>query len=297
MAHVQTNPIDIFAGIAGASLEVERFDLGAGVVAEQTFAHLMAPFMLAFAPAEPGRHHPTPWRAAHGGLAFDMLIQISNPASLESDCPLGQQGALWWIVALIRLRTGPKVIVPAVSNFPFGEGPAREKEVQYWPYEIEPRSLSPETDQSKISELDLAWVRKHWIPSAQLAAKRTEFQTLVEAVDQCMFAKRSSLAVLWLWSALEAMFSTGREELRYRMSTVIAAYLEQAGLGRMSLQKRIAKLYDGRSAAAHGREDKAHATLRDTYDLVKRIVIRMIETNDIPTRDALEARLFGAVPS
>jgi hypothetical protein len=78
------------------------------------------------------------------------------------------------------------------------------------------------------------------------------------------------------------------------MSSVIAAYLEPAGLGRMSLQKRIAKLYDGRSAVAHGREDKANSTLRDTFELVRRLVIRMVETNDIPTREALEARLFGA---
>lgn len=293
-----TNPIDVFAGLAGAPLDVDRFDLGAGVVAERTFAHLMAPFMLAFAPAEPGQHHPGPWRAAQGGLGFDMVVQLSNPASLEKDSPLGQQGTLWWIVALIRLRTGPKIIVPAVSNFPFTEGPVREKEVRYWPYEIEPRLLRlSDNEQPKISELDLAWVRKYWVPSAHLAAKRPEFQMLVEAVDQCTFAKRTSLAVLWLWSALEAMFSTGREELRYRMSSVIAAYLEPAGLGRMSLQKRIAKLYDGRSAAAHGREDKAHGTLSDTFDLVNRIVIRMIETNDIPTREALEARLFGADPS
>lgn len=293
-----TNPIDVYAGLAGAPLEVNRFDLGAGVVIERTFAHLMAPFMLAFAPPEPGRHHPGPWRAAQGGLGFDMVVQLSNPASLENDCPLGQQGAMWWIVALIRLRTGPKVIVPAVSNFPFAEGPAREKEVQYWPYEIEPRLLRLSDDvQPKISELDLAWVRKHWVVSAGRAARHPEFQMLVEAVDQCAIAKRSSLAVLWLWSPLEAMFSTGREELRYRMSSIIAAYLEPAGLGRMSLQKRIAKLYDGRSAAAHGREDKAQGTLPDTFVLAKQLVIRMIETDEVPTRESLEARLFGADPS
>ena len=291
-------PLDVFAGLAGAPLEVDRFDLGAGVTAERTFAHLMAPFMLAFAPAEPGRPHPAPWRAAQGGLGFDMVVQLSNPASLENESPLGQQGTLWWIVAQLRLRTGPKIVVPALSNFPLAEGPAREKEVRYWPFEIEPRVLRLSDDgQPRISELDLAWVRKHWLASAHLAAKRAEFQMLVEAVDQCAFAKRSSLAVLWLWSALEAMFSTGREELRYRMSSVISAYLEPAGLGRMSLQKRIAKLYDGRSAAAHGREDKAQGTLPDTFELVRRIVIRMIETNDVPTREALEARLFGADPS
>jgi len=65
----------------------------------------------------------------------------------------------------------------------------------------------------------------------------------------------------------------------------------------MSLQKDIAKLYDGRSAAAHGREDKAHDSLGDTFELVRRIVVRIIETNEVPTRAALEARLFGADPS
>jgi hypothetical protein len=185
-----------------------------------------------------------------------------------------------------------------VSNFPFGEGPKREKEVQYWPYEIEPRVLYRSNNApATISEIDLAWVRKHWLSSANLAAKRSEFQMFVEAVDQCMFAKRRSLAVLWLWSALEAMFSTGRDELRYRMSTIIASYLEPAGLGRMSLQKRIAKLYDGRSAAAHGREDKAGGTLAETFELVRRLATRMIEANEIPSRESLEARLFGADPT
>ena len=258
----------------------------------------MAPFMLAFSPGETGRAHPAPWRAAHGGLGFDIVVQLSNPASLERESPLGQQGGLWWIVSLLRLRTGPRLLVPAVSNFPFAEGPVRDEDLHYWPLEIEPRMLRlADSNSPRITELDLAWVRKHWPASAELASKRPEFRMLVEAVDQCMFAKRSSLAVLWLWSALEAAFSTGREELRYRMSSTIAAYLEPAGLGRMSLQKWIAKLYDGRSAAAHGREDKAHDTLSYTFELARRIVARMVETNDVPTRAALEARLFGADPT
>jgi hypothetical protein len=99
--------INIYAGLTGLPIEVDRFDLGLGVVVERTFAHLMAPFMLAFAPAEPGKAHPAPWRASHGGLGFDMVVQLSNPASLESESPLGQQGTLWWVVALLRLRLGP----------------------------------------------------------------------------------------------------------------------------------------------------------------------------------------------
>ena len=40
--------IDLYAGISGARLEVETFDLGYGVSISQTYAHLMAPFLVAF---------------------------------------------------------------------------------------------------------------------------------------------------------------------------------------------------------------------------------------------------------
>jgi len=53
-------PIDVFAGVAGIPLSVDSFDLGEGIIVERMFAHLMAPFMLAFAPASQGKPHPTP---------------------------------------------------------------------------------------------------------------------------------------------------------------------------------------------------------------------------------------------
>jgi len=64
----------------------------------------------------------------------------------------------------------------------------------------------------------------------------------------------------------------------------------------MNLQKAISKLYDSRSAAAHGREDKKRDSLQETYTIARRAVVRMIEDNRVPTHVELEAKLFGADP-
>ena len=65
----------------------------------------------------------------------------------------------------------------------------------------------------------------------------------------------------------------------------------------MSLQKRIAKLYDSRSAAAHGRKDRESGSLTETYRLARRTVLKIVEQNNIPTQEELEAKLFGADPT
>ena len=73
----------LYAGIAGVGLSVERFDLGQGLVLKKTFAHFMAPFLMAFAPAESGKPHPTPWSAVSDGLGLDIHIELHVPATFE----------------------------------------------------------------------------------------------------------------------------------------------------------------------------------------------------------------------
>lgn len=53
-----------YFGLSGIDLEDASIDLGHGVLLTRTYAHLMAPYIMAFAPALPGRPHPGPWKAA-----------------------------------------------------------------------------------------------------------------------------------------------------------------------------------------------------------------------------------------
>jgi hypothetical protein len=145
-----------------------------------------------------------------------------------------------------------------------------------------------------IYEVDLAWTAKYWLSASRLYQGNDAFRVLFEAVDQSMFARHRSLALLWLWGGLEAVFSPSKAELRYRISSAIASFLEEPGIPRMNAQKSISKLYDSRSAAAHGREDKKDNSLQDTYALARRAVVTMIENNRVPSKVELEAKIFGA---
>lgn len=284
-----------FAGLAGTSLDIDTFDLGHGVTISKTFAHLTAPFLMAFAPAEPGKPHPAPWVAVSGGLAFDIQVQLHVPLSLESEREIMlPQFVAWWITALIRFRVGQWVVLPVISSHPFSEAKDVGKEAKFYLIEAENRVLELNSrSRSTLTKVDLAWIRRHWFDCAKLGTKNSNFQLLVEAVDQSMFARYEDLALLWLWGGIEALFSPAKTELRFRISSAIACFLEPAGLSRMSLQKTVAKLYDSRSDAAHGRKSSP-PKFQETYELARRITMKIIEDNHIPTHTELEAKLFGA---
>ena len=278
------NEIDLYAGIAGASVEVNSFHFGEGIVLSKTFAHLMAPFLMAFAPAELGQHHPAPWKAAQGGFGFDVLAQLKVPKEFNPPRWFDHLNTAWWFAALLRLRAAPLISVPVIASEPFSKAPEIEHDIQFWPIEAEPRRLildrAPAT---RVSESVLVWVGDHW----------REGGVLMQAFDQSLFARSVKLALLSLWGALEAVFSPGRNELRFRVTALIATFLEPAGENRRSLQRKLEKLYDSRSAAAHGRPESLLEPLIETYAITKCIVTKILEENRVPTPLQLENQLFG----
>ena len=287
----------IFAGFAGVELSVPEAGLGHGIRLTPTYAHLMAPFMMAFSPSPEGRHHPAPWAVVSGGLGFDISVQLEVPASTLKALSLEPSYVAWLITALLRLRVGPTFLVPTFGEQSFEDAKAEHAKAVYHPIELESRILRVASEPRRsISDVDAAWVSKHWVAASSMFQASDKFRLLFEAIDQCMFARHENLALLWLWGGLEAIFSPEKSELRYRISGAIASFLEPAGVPRLNAQKAIAKLYDSRSAAAHGREDKRTDSLQETYCLASRVVTKVIEDNRVPTHAELEAKLFGADP-
>ncbi len=287
----------MFAGLAGVTLDVPEADLGYGVKLSNSYAHLFAPFMMAFSPAPKGSHHPGPWVAVRGGLGFDLTVQLEVPATMVTALSLEPMYVAWWITAMLRLRVGPTFLVPTVGEQSFQEAKEQHAKAVYHPIEVESHILTLDAEARRnISETDAAWVSKHWVEASKLYQSNDNFRVLFEATDQSMFVRHRSLALLSLWGGLEAVFSPDKAELRYRISSSLASFLEPAGIRRMNAQKMIAKLYDSRSSAAHGREDKKADSLQQTYSLARRAVVKMIEQNRVPTHTELEAKLFGADP-
>jgi hypothetical protein len=134
----------------------------------------------------------------------------------------------------------------------------------------------------------------HWTATHQLLNGNSEFALAVEAIDTGQFVQSTALALVSLWGALEALFSPSTSELKFRVSALIAAFLEPPGTGRATLQKEIAKLYDKRSAAAHGKPKHQPEDLLATFNLLRRVLIKMISSGKVPSKDDLEGMLFGS---
>lgn len=285
---------DIHAGLSGLELDGDCFDLGDGLKLRKTYAHLMAHFVMAFKPAPPGSSHPAPWRAATGGFTFDISAELLVPVHLEKKFGSGTTVARA-VVFLLRLWVNPATTLPVFSNFPFADLPKiPDNQTRLLPFEVQDRHFQLEVDAGRATLDELAWVKEHWAITLELYQRNAEFALAVEALDSGQFVQSTALALISVWGALESLFSPSTTELKFRVSALIAAFLEQPGLERARLQKMIAKLYDKRSAAAHGKPKHTTEDILASFNLLRRVLIMIIDGGKIPSKDDLEGMLFGS---
>lgn len=286
------NSIDLYAGLYGLTLVPDTFDLGRGVAVSRTYAHLMAPFMMAFAPAPPGKHHPAPWKPAKGGIYIDITTELYVPAT-TSIPQLDRMNLIWWIVALMRLHMTTSISVPILSSERFSSIPAIQQEPHLWPMEIHTPRIFPEgSDVRIVSVVELEWLRENWYETAVLLG-REDFSLAVQAIDSSVWNHSPALALVAVWGALERLFSPSTSELRFRVSASIAAYLEPPGRERYAAFRKIKGLYDSRSKAAHGSGDRDLKPYAESYEIARRVLLKMIEARHVPNKEELEANLFG----
>jgi hypothetical protein len=283
-----------YGGFSGCHLADETFDLGEGLILTNTFAHLMSPYMMAFSPPGIDGFHPAPWRAAKGGWGFDIHVQLRVPANFSKSHWSDHTEVIWWIAALMRLAWVPFITVPIISDTPFTDVPTLKNEPHLNPFEITTRIFGPADDEKRVLQnVQLAWIRDHWIQAGELMNANPKFATAFRAFDAAMVRGKSSASMLALWGGLEQLFSPSTSELRFRVSAMIAAFLAPAGDERLALFKKVANLYNVRSTAAHTASDTEVGPLLESYVLMRNALVKMIDENRVPTREDLDALLFG----
>ena len=218
------NDVDLFGGISGIS--IERFEIIPGLEIQPVFAHVMAPYLLAFAKPEKGQRHTAPWKAASGGLGFDVNSQIALSAKCE---PTGfdRINTVWWILSLLRLRHAVGIRLPIISDTDFSAAKDSSIEPAFWPIEMSPMMFSfdghGEVDEVPIATL--RWIQANFVSGATLMDDG-RFNLAYRALDGSHSSSSLSSAMLLIWSALEALFRPGRKNLTHRLSLCIATYIE-----------------------------------------------------------------------
>lgn len=284
----------LYGGLSGADLGVESFDLGGGFVLRSTYAHLMSPSLMAFAPPGPEGYHPAPWKATRGGFAYDITIELRAPEHDGMTDIFRASETIWLIAAVLRLAKTPFLSVPVLSSQSFEEVATSNTDPVLRPFETEPRMLQPtEAANRVIGEDVLQWVKHNWLVVKDLLQRNARFNAAFRAFDSASVRGRASASLLALWGGIEQLFSPSPGELRFRVASLMASYMEPMGSGRRELFKKLMRLYNERSLAVHTAQETETGPLLETYVLLRNALVRMIDEGKIPNQDDLEALLFG----
>jgi hypothetical protein len=293
-----TQEAPLYAGLSGLELDTESLDFGDGVQLCKTYAHVMSYVTLAFKePASRDSHHPGPWVATSNGEGFDVRAELLIPTTYQHPT-LSSFEVARTIVALLRIFVDPEIRFTFASSEPMSS--LREKPYSGVPVEIggaieihRRHFALVLVDGSKKLE-HIAWVQKNWRAAANLRGQSAEFRLALEVFEVGQFIPSTAMILVSIWGALEAIFSPSSTELRFRVSALIAAYMKPPGEARLAEQQKIAKLYDKRSAAAHGKPRHDQEDVLVSFELLRMVLIKLIERKKLPSKEDLDRLLFTA---
>ena len=274
--------IPLFGGLAGASLDMDQFEVCEGLVLQRTYAHLMSPYILAFSrPERPDQHHPGPWKATRGGVWLDIEIEVALHRGAH---PTGfdRLNTLWWILALLRLSTGATLRMPVVSDTSFASIAESSIGPNLWPIETLPRQfLTVSHPPEVIAEQHMLWVREVFGPGSELMNEQS-FGRAFQTFDNVVWAHSAGSAIVMIWAALETLVRPGRQQVTKKLASSLAALLEPPGAERERLFQRISDLYEARGSSAHASRSPEAQHLLESFDVARRSFIACINNRELP---------------
>jgi len=287
---------DLYVGLTGIDVPTGSIELGEGLDLTSTHAKFLTPLTLvntSMSPTDaPARIRPAYWQSAtrERVITAQLFVPKSLADSFETRFELAR-----FVVLVLRLWSDPGIGLHVLSSHRFEklcDLPDSDRPILL-PVETQPRYFALGTVDPQSVVPSLSWVQENWRTAYSLYSSSSEFRLAADSLDSGQFIPNNALILLALWGSLEALFSPSTTELKFRVSALIAAYLEPLGANRLALQKRVAGLYDMRSAAAHGRNRHEPEHLLQTFELLRSVIIRMIYNKSVPSKEFLELKLFG----
>lgn len=214
-------------------------------------------------------------------VTHELAVACDGETFDQSNMNLG-----WWIISALRTRSQVDILVPAVANVSWDVIPAVEADackIQLLEDVPAARRLD---GQIAVSVDALDWVNAQLINWINLL-ERPAFRLAVDAMTTHHHHANLRMSAAAFWSGFEALFGIN-SELRFRLALLAAAYLEDRGPERVSLYRRIKKLYDYRSKAVHGgatTDEMLVDHIIEVRCLLSRLLCRMTEQCCQPSID------------
>ena len=197
------------------------------------------------------------------------------------------------IVAAIRARSLIRILVPAAANRSWSSIAAFEdKSCEVQLVEDAPRTVKFSAPH-RLMKSDLEWVNDNFESFCKLALD-ARFRLALESLSIHDQVTNLRMVVSSLWSGIEAIAGI-QTELRFRLSSYMAAMLEPKGTKRLEFYKRLKKLYDVRSKAVHGGQIGETALLEHIMEVRKilsLLLCHIVGQKKVPTEEDFDRCVF-----
>lgn len=283
-AEVNPNLVRLHGGISGLRVE-EPIEIVTGLRLTPTYAHVMAPFIMAFKPPEIGQAHPGPWKSASGGSSSD----IHTEATLDADATVGgfdRLNSIWFLATLLRLRISTAIRVPVVSDTTFSEV-TDGKEPVLWPIEFRRPVHAALHPISETQQDGLEWIASN-IENGFVLMQGEGFALALQTLDQAWFAESPGSRMVLLWSAIESLFRPGNRDITKVLARSIATYLTNEPRARDRHFQEIKDLYKVRGEMVHAARAPTETPIKATESIARRVFIRAIELQEVPDSERLQ---------
>ncbi|MCW4470065.1 HEPN domain-containing protein [Flavobacterium sp. MFBS3-15] len=286
---------NLYGGLSKIEISVNEFVIMEGIIIRKTYAHLFAPFMIAFSPPKettPLKIHGDV-KATKGGIGFDVLVEIEIQDNYLYNETFNKEEIIWFVTALLRLAEHPYIINSTFSDISFSEVLTKDASPTVYPNEIKPRIFTvPKETKAIIAEDTLNWLKEYLPQTLRLCKQNQKFHHALKAFDTSTISGKASLALISIWGAIEQLFSPNTGELKYRVSSNLAAYLHTHGKDRLDVFKQLSKLYNERSVAAHTSKDVDYSHVISSFVYFRNALIKVIEDGNVPSQEELEELIF-----
>ncbi len=277
----------LFGGISGFPMPVPSIELAVGLRLRSTYAHLIMPLILAFAPPpKPGAPHGGPWAALNEhGLTIHIEVQLDAGAR-----PFGfdRPNTLWFVTAMLRLRLALPLQLPVISDRPLETVTAHLDRVNLVPVELNIRQFLT-AESRKPTEADFYWLRDN-IDRADILMNDPAFRRALQTFDGTANVSHSGASIVIAWASLETLLRPGQHKITERICRALAAYLEPPGRTRDRAFTRIAACYEARGGAAHAGTPPEKEQLQTAFRLARATLMKSIEIGSPPDVEQLLGR-------
>jgi hypothetical protein len=270
---VDPNSLPLFGGLSGVSLEAERAELLPGLELHQTYAHMFAPPMVAFAPPpNPRMAHPAPWHPTlNGGLAETVRVELRLSLDFRP-FTLSRVETLRLVAGLIRLLAVAPVRIAVLSDIPFAEVPSSARRPNLWQFETV-------TDWPKVSvklnEPFLELVRLLLQPASLILSDDDVYRAFALA-DGVWWLPTLSSQMTTIWTAAETLMRPGRMRTGEELAKAIRAYIGKSRGDGDRIYNEVTRLYGARGSTAHAGQSPNSDDVRASFLIVREILLRAI---------------------